>query len=124
MILAFAQEMYLNFGDREFAELVKEASEKSPGSLNYGNKHECLQILEQIEERIEIMEQNRDFADILRKRATLLSQRAEFRHKSDVVPVTASTETLFDIDEDDSVRERQVAILGENWWGIAKVLSR
>jgi hypothetical protein len=124
MVLAFAQELYLNFEDNDFATLVKEASEKSAGSVNYGNKYECAQIMERIEKHMEIMEQNRDFADVLRKRATLLGKKAEFRNKSDVVPITASADTVFDIGEDDSVKERQISILGENYWGIAKVLSR
>ena len=41
MIMAFAQQLYLQFGDSDFAALVKEASEKSVGSTNYGNQHEC-----------------------------------------------------------------------------------
>ncbi len=124
MILAFAQELYLNFEGMEFAKLVKEASEKSVGSVNYGNKFECTQLLEKIEDRIEYMEQHKDFADVLRKRANLISKNAEFRNKSDVVPAAASTETVFDIGDDDSVKETKVPILGENWWAIAKVLSR
>lgn len=124
MILAFAQQLYSQFDDGGFATLVKESSEKSVGSVNYGGKYECTQILEQIENRIEKLEQNRDFADILRKRATLIGAKAEFRNKSDVVPIAASTSTLFEIDETDAVREKEVPILGENWWGIAKVLSR
>lgn len=124
MILAFAQELYLNFEDNEFAKLVKEAGEKSVGSINYGNKFECAQILERIEDRIEYMEQHKDFADVLRKRANLINKNAEFRNKSDVVPSAASTETVFDIGDDDSVRESKVPILGENWWGISKVMSR
>jgi hypothetical protein len=124
MILAFAQELYVNFEDNEFATLVKDSSEKSAGSVNYGNKHECTQIMERIEKHMELMEQNKDFADVLRKRVTLLGQKAEFHNKSDVVPIAASADTVFVIDEDGSIRERQVSILGENWWAIAKVLSR
>ena len=124
MILAFAQQLYLQFSDREFAALVKESGEKSVGSVNYGNQHECTQILERIDACIEIMEQDSDFADILRQRATLISKNAEFRNKTDVVPVAASTATLFDIDDDGLVQERKAEILGENYWGIAKVLSR
>lgn len=124
MILAFAQQLYFQFEDSDFAAFVKEASEKSVGSVNYGNKHECLQILERVEKHMEIMERNRDFADVLRKRATLISNKAEFRNKNDVVPIAASTETAFDIDETDNVRTRTVPILGENWWAIAKILSR
>ncbi len=124
MILAFAQELFLNFEDKEFAKLVKEANEKSAGSINYGNRFDCTQLLDQIEDRMTMMENNKEFAGILRKRATLLSKNAEFRNKNDVVPTAASTETVYDIGEDDSVRELQLPILGENWWGIAKVLSR
>jgi YesN/AraC family two-component response regulator len=124
MILAFAQQLYLQFSDREFAALVKESSEKSVGSVNYGNPHECAQMLERINECIDIMEQDSDFADVLRQRATLISKNAEFRHKTDVVPVAASTATLFAIDDEGLVQERKAELLGENYWGIAKVLSR
>jgi hypothetical protein len=124
MILAFAQQLYLQFADNEFAVLVKEASEKSVGSTNYGNQHECAQILERIEKRTEIMDKDMDFADVLRKRATLISKKAEFHNKIDVVPMAASTTTVFDIDEDGLVQEKQAGILGENYFAIAKVLSR
>ncbi len=124
MIMAFAQQLYLQFGDSDFAALVKEASEKSVGSTNFGNQHECAQLLQRIEERSEIMEKDMDFADVLRKRATLISKKAEFHNKIDVVPMSASTATLFDIDENETVREQEVNILGENYFAIAKVLSR
>ena len=124
MILAFAQQLYLQFVDREFALMVKDASEKSVGSVNYGNQHECALILEQIEKRLEIMENNADFASILQKRTTLIANKAEFRNKTDVVPVAATTTTVFDVDDDGLVQEREASILGENYWGIAKVLSR
>jgi hypothetical protein len=124
MILAFAQQLYLQFGDGDFAALVKESGEKSVGATNYGNQHECAQILQRMDERSEIMEKDMDFADILRKRATLISKKAEFHNKTDVVPMSASTTTLFDIDEEGLVQEKQVNILGENYFAIAKVLSR
>jgi hypothetical protein len=124
MILAFAQQLYLQFANTDFAALVKEASEKSVGSTNYGNPHECAQILERIGKRMEIMEKDMDFADILRKRATLISKKAEFHNKIDVVPIAASTTTVFDIDEEGLVQERQANILGENYFAIAKIFSR
>ena len=124
MILSFAQQLFLQFADSDFAAVVKEASEKSVGSTNYGNQHECAQILERIEERTKIMEKDMDFADILRKRATLISKKAEFHNKIDVVPMAASTTTVFDIDEEGLVQEKQASILGENYFAIAKVLSR
>jgi hypothetical protein len=124
MILAFAQQLYLQFADREFAGLVKEASEKSVGSMNYGNQHVCTQILERIQNHIEVIEQSTDFAGVLQQRAKLISDRASFRNKTDVVPVAGSTATVFDIDEDGGIREKEANILSENYWRISKVLSR
>lgn len=124
MILAFAQQLYLLFSDSDFAAIVKEAREKSVGSINYGNQHECAMILERIERRVEIMEQSADFAEILQKRAKLIGEKALFRNDTDVVPVAGTTTTVFDIDDNGLVKKREAAILGENYWGISKVLSR
>jgi hypothetical protein len=81
-------------------------------------------MLDEIQKRIEIMDQGTDFASILGKRAELIGDRASFKVDSDVVPVAASTNTLFDIDDDGAVTEHKINILGDNYWGIAKVLSR
>ncbi len=124
MILAFAQQLFLQFADRDFAAVVKEASDKSVGSTNYGNQHECAQILQRIEKCTEVLEQSTDFAGTLQQRAKLISERASFRNKTDVVPVAASTTTLFDIDEDGGIREKEANILSENYWRISKVFSR
>ena len=124
MILAYAQQLFLLFADRDFAAVVKESSDKSVGSTNYGNQHECTQILQSIAKCNKVLEQNTDFAGTLQQRAKLSSERASFRNKTDVVPVAASTTTLFDIDEDGGVREKEGDILSENYWRISKVFSR
>ena len=124
MILAFAQQLFLQFADREFAALVKEAGDKSVGSMNYGNQYECAQILQRIEKSFEVLEKSTEFAGALQRRTKLISDRASFRNKTDVVPVAASTTTVFDIDEDGGIREKEANILSENYWRISKVFSR
>jgi hypothetical protein len=124
MIIAYAQELYLQFSAQEFATMVKEASNKSAGGIGYGNRHECTQILGQILKRIEIMEQATDDAATLRKRAKLIGDRAVFSKETDVVPVSGSVTAVFEFGDDDRLREFEVSILGENYWGISKVLSR
>ncbi len=124
MILAFAQQLFLQFADRDFVALVKEASDKSVGSMNYGNQDECAQILQRIDKCIEVLEQSTDFAGTLQQRAKLISDRASFRNKTDVVPVAASTTTVFDIDDNGLITEREASILSENYWRISKILTR
>ena len=48
MILAFAQQLYLMFDDDELASFVREANEKSPGAVKYGDHSDCEAILARI----------------------------------------------------------------------------
>ena len=121
MIIAFAQQLYLQFENEYFASLVKAASEKSAGGVNYGTQHECTQILHQIQKRIEIIEQNSDHAVILQKRAKLIGEKAIFANAADVVPISGSTTIVYDINDRGTVKESEVPVLGENYWGISRV---
>lgn len=124
MILSFAQQLLLLFSDDDLASMAKEASEKSVGAINYGNRRECEQLLARIRKRSESIDQSSDFASILQQRAKLISEAAVFRNDSDAVPVAASVATVFDIRSDGTVEKTDVNVLGENYWGIAKILSR
>jgi hypothetical protein len=124
MILAYAQQLLLHFADDDLAALAKEASEKSVGAINYGNRHECEQFLARIRKRIEAIEQNSDFATILQQRARLIGEKAMFRGESDAVPIAGTVTTVYDIDDSGHVTKTETNLLGENYWGIAKILSR
>lgn len=124
MIISFAQHLFLIFSDNELAAMAKEASEKSVGAINYGTRDECEQLLARIRQRIELMEQSSEFAEILQHRSKLLGDKALFRMDTDAVPAAGTVATLYDIDNSGLVKESEVNILGENWWGISKVLSR
>ena len=124
MILAFAQQLYLHFEDDDLARLAKEASEKSVGAVNYGTKYECDEIIEKIEKRWESMESVTDYAEFCRRRAKFLADDAIFRNDSDVIPLYASTAAVYAIDANGLVRKRDANLLGDNYFGIAKVLSR
>jgi hypothetical protein len=124
MILSFAQQLLLLFADDDLALMAKEASDKSVGAINYGNRRECEQLLTRIRTRSEAIDRSSDFASILQQRAKLISEVALFRNDSDAVPIAASVSTVFDIDGDGTVRKTDVSLLGENYWSIAKILSR
>jgi len=124
MILAFAQHLYVHFADDDLADLIKEASDKSVGAIAYGSKYECEQLLLRMQKCTEKIEQDVEFAEILQKRARLLGERAKFHQKADAVPEAESVGKLLRINDDGLVRESDVNMLGENYWGIRKVLSR
>jgi chromosome segregation ATPase len=124
MILAFAQHLYLQFKDRNLAAMVRESSEKSIGAINYGSKLECDRLLERIAAQVESMEKASDYADVLKRRAELIAEHALFREDDDAVPLAGTVATIFAISANGVVTKSDADLLGDNYWGIANVLSR
>ena len=124
MILSFAQQLLLLFADDDLAAMAKEASEKSVGAINYGNRTECEQLFARIRKRSEMIDRSSDYASILQRRAKLIGEKALFRNDGDAVPLAGSVSTVFDIGDDGSVGKTEVNVLAENYWSIAKILSR
>jgi chromosome segregation ATPase len=124
MIISLAQQLLLAFSDDELAGMIKEASEKSVGAVNYGSREDCERVLGRIDNGTELLDQASDFAEVLQLRSKFLGERAVFRNDSDAVPASGTVATLYDIDDNGGVRESDLDILGENWWQISKILSR
>ena len=94
------------------------------GAVNYGSKYECDEIIERIEKRWDSMESVTGFADVLQKRAKLIAEHAKFRSNGDVVPIPGSVATVYAIDVNGVVRKKDASLLGDNYFGVATVLSR
>lgn len=124
MILAFAQQIYLHFEEDNLAAMAKEASEKSVGAINYGGKKECDDILALLEKRKQEAEKDTDFAEVLKKRASLIAEHAMFRDDDDAVPAPGTVATVFAIDRKGAIRRKDANLLGDNYFGVANVLSR
>jgi hypothetical protein len=124
MILAFAQQLYIHFADAGIAALMKEATEKSVGSVNYGNQYECAQLLETIHKAADRLQTSSNFVDVLQKRAQFIGNDARYPGESNPVPLAGSVVTLYRIDGNGLVRESEADIAGQNYWGISKIFSR
>lgn len=124
MILAYAQQLYLHYEEDDLARLAREASEKSVGAINYGGKDDCDEILRRITRRKGEVEKEPGFADVLQKRAKLIAEHAVFHKDDDAVPVPGTVATVFAIDENGVIKQKDVNLLGDNYFGVAEVLSR
>ena len=124
MILSFAQQLYLHFIEDDLAGMSKEAGDKSVGAINYGTKAECDTILEFVTRRGQSMENLTSYADILQHRARLISEKALFKNDDDAAPVPGTVATVYMIDANGVVREKDANLLGENYWNVSAVLSR
>ncbi len=124
MILAFAQHLYLQFKDRNLVSLVKESGEKSVGAISYGSKRDCDLLLERISAQVSSLENAGDCVDILKRRAELITEHAIFSQDDEAVPVAGTVATIFAIDANGVVTKSDANLVGDNYWGITKVLSR
>jgi len=124
MILSFAQQLYLDYKEDDLVGLAKEAIEKSVGAVNYGGKAECDELLAILAKRRDEVEQADDFAERLQSRAKLIAKHAVFRSDDDVVPAPGTVATIYEIDANGVVRQSDASLLGENYFAVAKVLSR
>ncbi len=124
MILSFAQQLYMQFEGDDLAGMAKEATEKSVGAVRYGDKEECESILELLELRMAEADLSDDLPEILKKRSRLIAEGAKFRHDDDAVPVPSSVSTMFAFGANDQIERFDANLLGENFFGIARVLSR
>ncbi len=124
MVLAYVQQLYLLYEEDDLAGLAKEASDKSVGAVNYGSKADCDEILEKLAKRREEVEKVGDFTDTLKQRAKLIAQHAVFRGDDDVVPNSGTVATVYDIRPNGQIAQRDANLLGENYFGVAKALSR
>jgi hypothetical protein len=123
-ILCFAQQLYLQFDDEKLLHLAREASEKGVGTVKYGSNQVCGQILAALERHRRDDQFSVADADMLKKRLMLISQCAEYHGAEDAVPVPASVAKVFAFDAAGEVTETEADILGDNYFSIAKVLSR
>jgi hypothetical protein len=124
MILSFAQQLYLDYYEDGLAALAKEASDKSVGAVNYGSKLDNDEILERLAERREEVDGREPDLNTLKERATQIARYAEFRNDDETVPSSGSVMTVFDIMANGAISRIDANLLGENYFKVAKVLSR
>ncbi|MDH4124294.1 MAG: hypothetical protein OEW64_02680 [Gammaproteobacteria bacterium] len=124
MIISFAQQLYLHFCDDELAEQAKQASETSIGAVRYGDKAACDQVLGRIRKQLDSLEKATEFADVLKRRAKMIGEKAVFRTSEDAVPTSASVSTVYAIDKKGQVQTLEINLLRENYWNLNAVVSR
>lgn len=124
MILSFAQQLFLQFDDPSMVALIREAGDKAAGAVRYGSRSDCEFLLETVERQAEAIDGVGQTLDIIKQRARLIGERAQFKADDEAAPNSESVATLFTISANGQVRERDLNLLGDNFWDVAMALSR
>lgn len=123
MILSFAQQMRQSFDDDELVSLVNEATAASAGALHYGDETDCAAVMRRIARAGERLQRTTD-AGLIREQARVIGEGAAFASGEDAVPVPATVSVACRMEGSEPVSYAAPDILGENYWGVADVLSR
>lgn len=123
MILSYVQQLYLHFSDDDLAGLIKETGDKEPGVIRYGDRHECEQLLERVASKAAAADDLSNLVDVLQHRSRLIAENALFNEDDDSVPVPGTVATVYAIDSNGAVRQKDANLLEENYWNVAAVLS-
>ena len=70
------------------------------------------------------MEKASDYVDELKQRAEFIAEHAVFNEDDDAVPIAGTVATVFAINGNGVVTKSDANLVGDNYWGIANVLSR
>ena len=124
MIISFAQQLCLQFRDDQLVSMIKESADKSVGSINYGDKADCDALLALLKSRASAIDEIEGTPDILKRRAAMIAEHAVFKNDDDAVPIPGTVATLFAIDANGVVKQKDANLLGDNFWGLSDVLSR
>lgn len=124
MILAYAQDLYLQLRQAGLVDKVQEAGKKSVGAVNYGDKKSCDRLVEKAAACLGTLPNIADRAGILQQRARLIAEKGVFSSAEDAVPVSISVATVYEIKEDGTVTESDCNLLGHDYWGLALAVSR
>lgn len=123
-ILAFAQQLYLQYDEAGLAQMLRDARAMDVGGISYGDKETCDAILRRLLACDSELRASEKQESALAKRTRLIADAAEYHEKDDAVPIPGSVSTLYDFDEDGRMLQQEVDLLGENYFGLGVVLIR
>ena len=125
MILAYAQKLYLLLRRHAVADLAYEAGKKSAGAMHFGDRDACEETLGRVAAGLASLNSIKDVADEVQNRAQKIAAEAKFRGVEDAVPVSSSVSTVHELaGSGDAGKNSNVDLLGEDYWGLSRIVSR
>jgi uncharacterized coiled-coil DUF342 family protein len=122
-VIAYAQELFLHFADRELAKQLKEASVWQLLDARYGSPRDCRVLWKYADDRMALLQADAKLRDRVQFRAGKLQAEVVYRNEGDTVPeaVTLSLIPLYKANG----RQRgdiEMNVLGEEYWDIFPAL--
>ena len=124
VVIAYAQELYLQLSDQNIAQLARDAALNQINDVSYGGHRDCRAIRKNISERMQLLSADKQFKSRVELRSRKLAAIVDYRTDNDAVPMagTLSSIQLFN-SAGDECGEVGINILADEYWDIFSVLK-
>lgn len=122
-VIAYAQELFVHFADRELAGLIKEASIQKLADASYGSQRDCRLLAKYADDRMKLLQADTKLRDRVRFRTERLQETVQYRHEKESVP-DASTLGLIVLYKPNGKERGEIAVnvLGDEYWDVFSTL--
>ncbi len=125
-IIGLAQELYLQFCDRDLAELAREAVSRKAAEKSFGTRNDCLRLSKRLAELVQMTEARADLRRSVRSRGLCLASAASYRMETDAVPESGCCILIpRTLDERGRIVGTDVVatnVLADDYWDLCAVL--
>jgi hypothetical protein len=122
-VIAYAQELYLYFADRDLARHMLDSSLRQLKDVSYGSKRDCRGVSKYLEDRMSLLTMDSKLQPRVQLRAQHLSSLLHYNQEHDVVPVAGDLNAIVLFKSDGQPKgEEAVNVLADNYWDVYSVL--
>jgi hypothetical protein len=122
-IIAYAQELYLHFADRDLARHMLDSSLRQLKDVSYGSKRDCRGLSKYLEDRMRLLTSDSKLQPRIQLRTQYLSSVLHYNQEHDVVPVAGALNAIVLIKPDGQPKgEQAVNVLADDYWDVYSVL--
>jgi hypothetical protein len=121
-VLAYAQLLYAQLAESGLALQSRLARSKSVQEANYGSRHDCQGIMDDIAAALTVVREHKERAQEIKTRSELLRASATYEpHAS--IPEASSLPSAF-VGRDGGVPVREPNVLADDYWDVGRLLLR
>lgn len=123
-VIACAESLLQRLQGAGFADLARQSTLRRVFESNYGNREECLALMERATRALaDLAGMQDDLADI-KARTDRLRRRVSYRNDSDAVPAQESVAPVAGVDSPQGLAPAAPNVLLDEYWDIHKALVR
>ena len=125
-VIGLAQELYLQFSERNLASLSREAMSRKPADVAFGTRNDCLRLSKLASQLLQLLEARADLNRAVRSRGLNLARDATYRSETDTVPESRCCilipETLDELGKIVGTDVIATNVMGEDYWDLCTTL--